>query len=74
MRSSVSPASDGVYWRVLPSLESIVVVEIMSWLPEIEDLVAVLDRTEEGRNQMTSQKDIKCDDGTELEWGLFSPS
>lgn len=46
----------------------------MSWLPEIEDLVAVLDRAEEGRNQMTSQKDIKCGDGTELEWGLFSPS
>jgi hypothetical protein len=54
-------------------LESVVVVEVMSWLPEVEDLIAVLDRAEEGRDQMTCEKDIECSDGTKLERRLFRP-
>jgi len=48
-------------------------VEVMSWLPEIENLVAVLNRTEEGRDQMACEKDIKCNDGTKLERRFFRP-
>ena len=54
-------------------MESIVVVEIVCWLPEVEHLIAVLDWAEEGRNQVTCEEDIKCSDGTKLERGLFRP-
>jgi hypothetical protein len=70
----VSPAADGVYWRVLPCLESIVVVEVMSWFPEVEDFVAVLDWAEEGRDQVTCEEDIERSDGTKLERRLFRPA
>ena len=54
-------------------MEAIEVVEIMSWLPEVEDLIAILDWAEEGRDQMTCEEDIECSDGTKLEGGLFRP-
>ena len=71
--SSVSPASNGVYWRVFPCLECVVVIEVMSWLPEIEDFIAVLDWAEEGSDQMTCEEDIECSNGTKLEWRLLRP-
>ena len=71
VRSSVGPASDGVYWGVLPCLKAIEVVEIMRWLPEVEDLIAVLDWAEKGRDQVTCEEDIECSNGTKLEWGLL---
>jgi hypothetical protein len=54
-------------------LEPIEVVEIMSWLPEVEDLIAVLDWAEEGGDQVTCEEYIECSDGTKLERGFFRP-
>jgi hypothetical protein len=71
--SGVGPASYGVNWRVLPCLESIVMVEVMSWFPEVEYFIAVLDWAEEGSDQMTCEEDIECSDGTKLERRLFRP-
>jgi hypothetical protein len=52
-------------------LEAVEVVEIMSWLPEVEDLITVLDRAKEGRDHVTYEEDIECSDGAKLERGLF---
>jgi hypothetical protein len=48
-------------------------VEVMSWFPEVEYFIAVLDWAEEGSDQMTCEEDIECSDGTKLERRLFRP-
>ena len=71
VEASIRPAADGVDRRVLPRLESIVMVEIVGWFPKVEHFVTVLDGTVEGGDYMADQKDIEGHDGRELEWSLF---
>jgi len=52
-------------------LESVVVVEVVCWLPEIEDFVTVLDRTVEGGNDMADEEYVEGYNGRELEWSLL---
>ena len=52
-------------------MKAIKVVEIMRWLPEVEDLIAVLDWAEECRDQVTCEEDIEGSDGTKLKRSLF---
>jgi hypothetical protein len=40
---SISPRPDGIYWRVLPCLETMAISEVMRRFPIVKDLVAVLD-------------------------------
>lgn len=51
MRDDVEPVSDTVFRRPLPSLQSIAMGEIVCGLPEVECLITVLDRIEQGRHQ-----------------------
>lgn len=68
VQPSVCPAANSVDRRILPGLEAIVVVQIMSRLPEVEDFIAVLDRAIERRNDMAYEEDIESNNGRELEF------
>lgn len=71
MEASIRPAANSVYRGILPCLESVVVVEVVCWLPEIEDLVTVLDRTVEGGDDMADEEYVECYNGRELECSLL---
>jgi hypothetical protein len=71
METSVRPAADGVYRGVLPCLEPVVVVEVVCWLPEIEDFVTVLDWAIEGGNDVADEEDVEGYDSRELKWSLL---
>lgn len=73
VETSVCPTADGIDGRVFPCLKAIVVVEVMRRLPEVEYFVTVLDRTEEGCNDMAHEKGIEGNDWGELEWSFFGP-
>lgn len=51
VKSSIGPASNGVDWGVFPRLEAVAMVEVMCWLPIVEDFVAVLYGREKGGEQ-----------------------
>ena len=71
VETSICPAADSVDRRVLPRLESIVMVEIVGRFPKVEHFVTVLDRTVEGGDYMADQEDVEGHNGRELEWSLF---
>ena len=70
VEASISPAANRIYRRILPCLESIVMVKVVCGFPEIEDFVTVLDRTVEGGNCMADKEDVKGRDGGELKRSL----
>ena len=71
VEASIGPAANCVDRRVLPRLESIVMVEIVGGFPKVEHFVTVLDRAVEGGNYMADQEDVEGCNGRELEWSLF---
>ena len=59
METNVEPATDGVFRGIFPGLATITMGEIVSGLPVVVSLIAILDWGEEGSDQIGGQEDIK---------------
>lgn len=59
MKRDIQPASDRIDRRIFPCLESVSIVDVMRWFPEIEHLVAILNRSKKGRNGIRNETDVK---------------
>lgn len=68
MNTSIRPGSDGVYRSVFPSLEAMAMGEVVSGLPIVEDLVAVVDRMVERSNHVACKEDGKCNGWRKWRW------
>lgn len=62
MENDVEPASNRVVWGVLPGLEAVAMADVVCWLPVVERLVTVLNRGEEGGDEVGSEEDVECRD------------
>ena len=71
MQDDVCPASDGIGRGQFPGLEAIFVVEIVSRLPVVEDLIAVLDRAEDSGQSVGSEEDVERKDGFNMKLVLL---
>ena len=59
MDDYVEPAANGELRGVFPGLEPIATVQIVRWLPVVEDLIAILDRRVEGRENVDGSEDVE---------------
>lgn len=71
MEAGIGPTANGVNRRILPCLESVVMVQIVCWLPEVEDFIAVLDWTVESCDDMAGKKDVEGYYSRQLERSLL---
>lgn len=70
---NVQPAADGVVGRVLPRLQAVAMAEVVCGLPVVEGLVAVLNRGEEGGDDVGGEEDVEGRDGLDGEGILDCP-
>lgn len=71
MQDNVEPASNGVFGRILPRLQTEAVTQEMRWLPVVEGLVAIENRREQSREDIGKEETVECGDGEDLELRLL---
>lgn len=67
MKCNIGPGTDSVRRGVLPGLEGIFVVEVVSGLPVVEDFIAILDWAEDSSQNVSREEDVECKDGLHME-------
>lgn len=79
MEGKICPTSNGILWRVLPSLQAIAMAEIVCRLPVIEGLITILYRRIDRSEYVGTEEDVKSTNwlysersrrsvGTDLVW------
>jgi hypothetical protein len=67
MKRHVEPASDGVYRRVFPCLQTISMIQVVCRFPEVEDFVAVLNGREKGCKAIRDETQVESNVQREVE-------
>lgn len=59
MQTDVKPTPNGIVGRVFPCLETVAMAQVVRRFPVVEGLVAILDRSKQGGNQVRAEKAIE---------------
>ncbi len=68
MERDIEPTSYGERGRVLPSLQSVAMAEVVCRFPVVEGLVAILNRGKQGGDGVGDQKNVECRDWLDSIW------
>lgn len=59
MQTNIEPAANFIIGRVLPCLQAVTMGQVVSWLPVVERLVAILDRCIKGSYNVGGEEDVE---------------
>ena len=62
MDDDIQPAANAVFRGVLPGLQAVTMVEIMRWLPIVEDFITILNWCIRCRKQVDKEKCVESSD------------